>query len=205
MGRFFSRSGNCSCAYVEEPNNVAERARAVPILCKRGCRRQRRFEAEPSKQNHQGQRRGQRKTERRRREDRELNLPSSSENFVGAKTSQFNSSVGARERSWVISSLLEIEILHEQHFLQGSGPSTFSDRSKKIVVLNLYFHLLVVLQQCTSKSSRVRSRAGGREYIDMWKHVCVLWSLLTFLEGAIVHIVMRTKCRWPILMVCDVQ
>ena len=72
-----------------------------------------------------------------------------------------------------------LKILHGEPFLSGSGPRTSSNLDQKINPI--FPSLLVVPHRCTSKSSRRRSRARGREYT--WEHVRTLWSFFTFLEG----------------------
>ncbi len=72
-----------------------------------------------------------------------------------------------------------LKILHEEPFISGSGPRTSSNINQKINTI--FPSLLVVPRRCTSKSSRRRSRARGREYT--WEHVRMLWSFFTFLEG----------------------
>ena len=112
------------------------------------------------------------------RKNRDLIQPPSHDRFVDAKPSTFNSIVEALERGHGSFSRF-LKILHDEPFLQGSGPRTSSDTSKKINPL--FPSLLVVPQRCISKSARVRSRARGREYT--WKQCRVIWSLFTFLEN----------------------
>ena len=112
------------------------------------------------------------------RETRDLSRPQPAVKPSGTKMREVNSVIEALRTGHGSFSRF-LKILHDEPFLDGSGPRTSPVMNKEKIVL--FPSLLVIPTRSFSKSSRGKSRARGREHT--WEHVRIIWAFFTFLEG----------------------